>query len=54
MAEELGHTEREIVAQRVRKAEELRRRGVDPFGNGHAPRAPDRRGGGAPGRGPGG
>jgi lysyl-tRNA synthetase, class II len=38
MAEELGSTEREIVAQRVRKAEELRKLGVNPFGNGHSPR----------------
>jgi lysyl-tRNA synthetase class 2 len=38
MADELGSSEREIVAQRVRKAEELRKLGVNPFGNGHAPR----------------
>ncbi len=38
MPEELGHTEREIIAQRVRKADELRRRGVDPYGNGQLPR----------------
>jgi lysyl-tRNA synthetase, class II len=38
MSEELGATEREIVAQRVRKAEELKKLGVSPFGNGHAPR----------------
>ncbi len=37
MSEELGSTEREIVAQRVRKADELRKLGVNPFGNGHAP-----------------
>jgi len=37
MSEELGSTEREIVAQRVRKAEELRKLGVNPFGNGHSP-----------------
>lgn len=37
MPEELGSTEREIVAQRVRKAEELRKLGVNPFGNGRAP-----------------
>src|SRR5512142_1977734 len=37
MPEELGSTEREIVAQRVRKAEELKKLGVNPFGNGHAP-----------------
>jgi lysyl-tRNA synthetase class 2 len=38
MAEELGITEREIVAQRVRKAEALRALGVNPFGNGFSPR----------------
>jgi lysyl-tRNA synthetase class 2 len=38
MAEELGSTEREIVAQRMRKAEELKKLGVDPFGNGIRPR----------------
>jgi lysyl-tRNA synthetase class 2 len=38
MSEELGSTEREIIAQRVRKAEELKKLGVNPFGNGHAPR----------------
>jgi lysyl-tRNA synthetase class 2 len=37
MAEELGATEREIVAQRLRKAEELRALGVNPWGNGHVP-----------------
>jgi lysyl-tRNA synthetase class 2 len=37
MPEELGSTEREIVAQRVRKAEELKKLGVNPFGNGQAP-----------------
>jgi lysyl-tRNA synthetase class 2 len=37
MAEELGATEREIVAQRLRKAEQLRALGVDPYGNAHAP-----------------
>ncbi len=37
MPEELGSTEREIIAQRVRKAEELKKLGVNPFGNGHAP-----------------
>ncbi|HET7755145.1 MAG TPA: lysine--tRNA ligase [Anaeromyxobacteraceae bacterium] len=37
MSEELGTTEREIIAQRVRKAEALRALGVNPFGNGHAP-----------------
>jgi lysyl-tRNA synthetase class 2 len=38
MAEELGASEREIVAQRLRKAEALRALGVNPFGNGQAPR----------------
>ena len=38
MPEELGSTEREIIAQRTRKAEELRKLGVNPFGNGHAPK----------------
>lgn len=38
MAEDLGTTEREIVAQRVRKAEALRKLGVNPFGNGFTPR----------------
>jgi lysyl-tRNA synthetase class 2 len=38
MAEELGTTEREIVAQRMRKAEALRALGVNPYGNGRAPR----------------
>ncbi|HET9598597.1 MAG TPA: lysine--tRNA ligase [Anaeromyxobacteraceae bacterium] len=38
MAEELGSSEREIVAQRIRKAEELRKLGVNPFGNGFTPR----------------
>src|SRR5512137_1860672 len=38
MAEELGATDREIVAQRLRKAEELRALGVNPWGNGHAPK----------------
>jgi len=37
MPEELGSTEREIIAQRVRKAEELKKLGVNPFGNGQAP-----------------
>src|SRR6266542_2531850 len=37
-AEDLGATEREILAQRAKKAEALRALGVDPFGNGHAPR----------------
>jgi lysyl-tRNA synthetase class 2 len=38
MSTELGTTEREIVQQRIRKAEALRALGVNPFGNGHAPR----------------
>jgi lysyl-tRNA synthetase class 2 len=38
MADDLGTTEREIIAQRMRKAEALRALGVNPFGNGHAPR----------------
>ena len=38
MPEELGSTEREIIAQRTRKAEELKKLGVNPFGNGHAPK----------------
>jgi len=38
MAEELGATEREIIAQRLRKAEELRALGVNPFGNGWQPK----------------
>jgi lysyl-tRNA synthetase, class II len=38
MPEELGSSEREIVAQRIRKTEELKKLGVNPFGNGHAPR----------------
>ncbi|HET8725174.1 MAG TPA: amino acid--tRNA ligase-related protein, partial [Anaeromyxobacteraceae bacterium] len=37
MSEELGSTEREIVAQRLKKADELRALGVNPYGNGHAP-----------------
>jgi lysyl-tRNA synthetase class 2 len=37
MPEDLGTTEREIVAQRMRKAEALRALGVNPYGNGHAP-----------------
>jgi lysyl-tRNA synthetase class 2 len=36
--DDLGATEREIIAQRARKAEALRALGVNPFGNGHAPR----------------
>ncbi len=35
--DELGATEREIIAQRSKKAEALRGLGVDPFGNGRAP-----------------
>jgi lysyl-tRNA synthetase class 2 len=35
--DDLGATEREIIAQRTRKAEALRDLGVNPFGNGHAP-----------------
>ena len=38
MAEDLGNTEREILAQRLKKAEALRALGVNPYGNGHAPR----------------
>jgi lysyl-tRNA synthetase, class II len=38
MPEELGTTEREIIAQRARKAEELKKIGVNPFGNGYAPK----------------
>jgi lysyl-tRNA synthetase class 2 len=38
MAEDLGATEREIIAQRQRKAEALRQLGVNPYGNGWAPR----------------
>jgi lysyl-tRNA synthetase class 2 len=37
MADDLGTTEREILAQRLKKAEALRALGVNPFGNGHAP-----------------
>jgi lysyl-tRNA synthetase class 2 len=33
----LGATEREILAQRMKKAEALRALGVNPFGNGHRP-----------------
>src|SRR5512143_2800146 len=36
--DDLGSTEREIVAQRLRKAEALRALGVNPFGNGFTPR----------------
>ncbi len=35
--DDLGATEREIIAQRARKAEALRALGVNPYGNGHAP-----------------
>ncbi len=38
MADDLGTTEREILAQRLKKAEALRALGVNPYGNGHAPR----------------
>jgi lysyl-tRNA synthetase class 2 len=38
MADDLGTTEREIIAQRLKKAEALRALGVNPYGNGHAPR----------------
>ncbi len=37
MADDLGTTEREIVAQRIKKAEALRKLGVNPFGNGFTP-----------------
>jgi len=37
MADDLGTTEREILAQRLKKAEALRALGVNPYGNGHAP-----------------
>jgi lysyl-tRNA synthetase class 2 len=36
--DDLGATEREIIATRLEKAEALRARGVDPFGNGVTPR----------------
>jgi lysyl-tRNA synthetase class 2 len=36
--DDLGATEREIIAQRARKAEALRALGVNPFGNGFTPR----------------
>jgi lysyl-tRNA synthetase, class II len=38
MADDLGTTEREIIAQRMKKAEALRALGVNPFGNDFAPR----------------
>ncbi len=38
MADDLGTTERELIAQRKKKAEALLALGVNPFGNGHAPR----------------
>jgi lysyl-tRNA synthetase, class II len=38
MADDLGATEREIIAQRIKKAEALRALGVNPFGNGYSPR----------------
>jgi lysyl-tRNA synthetase class 2 len=37
-ADDLGATEREIIAQRVKKADALRALGVNPYGNGHEPR----------------
>jgi lysyl-tRNA synthetase class 2 len=36
--DELGASEREILAQRAKKAEALRALGVNPFGNGYTPR----------------
>src|SRR5437868_1903298 len=36
--QDLGATEREIIAQRVKKGEALAALGVNPFGNGHAPK----------------
>jgi lysyl-tRNA synthetase class 2 len=36
--DDLGATEREIIAQRARKAEALRALGVNPYGNGVAPK----------------
>ena len=36
--DDLGATEREMVAQRAKKADALRALGVNPFGNGFAPR----------------
>lgn len=36
--DDLGAAEREILAQRAKKAEALRALGVNPFGNGHVPR----------------
>ncbi len=38
MADDLGTTEREILAQRTKKAEALRALGKNPYGNGLAPR----------------
>ena len=38
MADDLGSTEREIVAQRIKKAEALAKLGVNPYGNGFRPR----------------
>src|SRR5512133_2296924 len=35
--DDLGATEREIIAQRAKKAEALRALGVNPFGNGYRP-----------------
>jgi lysyl-tRNA synthetase class 2 len=37
MADELGTTEREILAQRTKKAEALRALGHNPYGNGQVP-----------------
>jgi lysyl-tRNA synthetase class 2 len=38
MSDELGTTEREIIATRQKKAEALRALGVNPYGNGYTPR----------------
>jgi lysyl-tRNA synthetase class 2 len=38
MPDDLGATEREILAQRMKKAEALRELGVNPFGNGVSPK----------------
>ena len=38
LPDDLGATEREIIAQRLKKAEALRALGVDPYGNGFSPR----------------
>jgi len=37
LPDDLGATEREIIAQRLKKAEALRALGVDPYGNGFTP-----------------